>query len=361
MIYAYKHLPHKIEGLNAEINTFFTNLLEKNLAKYDEDVLLSKDFKATITKSKKIKGYLTDITENYHNLEDTDKQLLKDAFKNNLPIETLCSDPTCASPIKFEAIKNEGFRKLLKDFLTDLWEDYPMIDAIENKYGLVQDHFDDFIDSTHQKVYVCPFCGLHKLKPSGGITRDAYDHYIPKAFYPFVSINYLNLFPICHECNSDEKKTTDTLFDGNNRRRVFYPFDTTYQPNQLSIVVEPEEKYSSLNFKTLLQDIKWNYKFMYAGNDDPRLESWNKIFRIKGRYRENILHYQIEWFGQLCTKYKRELKKGTNFEDFKTERLEDAKDEIYSSPLGILRYVYFTFLFSIDDFEEKLSNSIAQP
>lgn len=359
MIYAYRHLPHKIEGLNTEIEYFFNKLFENNLETYDDKILLTEEFIITITTSQKFKTYLKEITETYFKLDDTDKQTLKDAFKNNLPIEMLCSDPACASPIKFAAIKNEAFRKLLKDFLTGLWEDYPIIDAIENKYGLVQDHFSDFIDSTHQKAYVCPFCGLHKLKPSGGIKRDAYDHYIPKAFYPFVSINYLNLFPICHECNSDEKKATDTLFDGNNRRRVFYPFDTTYQPNQLSIVVEPEEKYSSLNFKTLLQDIKWKYKFTYAGNDDPRLESWDKIFRVKGRYRENILHYQIEWFGQLCTKYKRELRKGTNFQDFKKEILDDAKDEIYSSPLGILRYVYFTFLFSIEDFEEKLSNSVA--
>jgi hypothetical protein len=361
MIYSYKHLPHKIEGLNVEINYFFEKLFENDLEEYNDQILLKPDFVTLISSSGKIINYLTQLTKDYHQLKEIDKLTLQNAFKYNSPIELLCNDPTCDSPIKFTAIQNEGFRKLLKDFLTDLWEDYPIIKAIEDNYGLVQDHFNDFIDNNHQKAFVCPFCGLHKLKPSKAVNRDAYDHYIPKAFYPFISINYLNLFPICHECNSDEKKATDTLFINGTRRKVFYPYDTSYRSDQLSIVVEPQESYSSFNFKTLLQDIKWNYKFTYEGNSDQRLESWDEIFRIKGRYKENILQYQNEWFGQLTTKYKRELKKGTAFFDFKDEVINDSKDEIHSSPLGILRYIYFNFLFSISDFEDKLSHSIAQP
>ena len=57
-------------------------------------------------------------------------------------------------------------------------------------------------------------------------------------------------------------------------------------------------------------------------------------------------------------RYKRELNKGTSFNDFMTEILEDADYQKLISPFGILRHSYFTFLFSIPDFETKLNETI---
>lgn len=357
MIYAYRHLAHRIENFNANIAHFFEQLFANDLAAYDENVLLQAAFIPIVNRSRvSLKDNLVAITLAYHALSANEKLEVQQAFQLNSNIQNLCNDTT-ALPVKFDALPN-AIRGLLKDFLTMLWEDFPQNALLEASCGTVQEHFVAFVSSAHQQALVCPFCGLNKLKTSESINRDAYDHYIPKAFYPFISINFQNLFPICHECNSDEKKATDTLYNGAARRQVFFPFDTTYQPAQLSISVTPTEAYNPTNFKTLLYDITWHYTLLLAGNPDPRLTSWDEIFHIKRRYTENVLRYQTEWYDELIMRYKRELNKGTSFNDFMTEIVEDAEYQKLISPFGILRHSYFTFLFSIPDFETKLNETI---
>lgn len=133
-----------------------------------------------------------------------------------------------------------------------LWEDYPQNQLLIDKYNTVQSHFEAFIDPDYQKAFVCPFCGLLSLKPKG-LYRSPYDHFIPKAMYPFMSINFQNLFPICHDCNSDEKKDIDTLYlTPTQRHKALYPFDSTYDRNKLSISIQLHEVYNAQNLQNLI-------------------------------------------------------------------------------------------------------------
>ena len=355
MIYTYKYLPYSIEGFHKEIAYFFEQLFKHAPKNFDEKILLNNDFMKLVNKSPvSLKSNLTAITEKYFLLKTSEKEVIKTAFYSNCQVQKLCKDLKLDA-IKFDKIKNEDFRKLLKDFLTMLWEDYPQNNLIEKKFGTVLNHFTAFVNPVHQRALICPFCGLNKLKPFGSINRNAYDHFIPKAMYPFVSINFQNLFPICHECNSDEKKDNDTLYLKKKRRKVLHPYDVKYNSGNLSIVIIPKEKYNAKNLKTLLTDINWEYAIKLAGKTDARLTTWDDIFKIKRRYTENIKIYQTQWFEELQIRYKRELSKGTNFKAFKNEMKEDSSFMIEISPLGILRYVYFNFLFSIPAFESKLS------
>lgn len=354
MIYTYKQLSHPIQGLHVELVYFFEQLFRSAPQHYDETTLLTHDFIKIVNKSPiSLKANLIAITEGYYLLTSSEKKIIREAFYANCQIQKLCID-TKLNAIKFKAIKNVNYCKLLKDFLTTLWEDYPQNKFIEKKFGTVLIHFNDFLNPSHQKALVCPFCGLNKLKPSGSINRNAYDHFVPKAMYPFVSINFQNLFPICHECNSDEKKDIDTLYFKNKRRKLLHPADSKYNGQKLSITVIPKESYSTKNLKTLLTDINWEFAINLAGKVDTRLLAWDDIFKIKRRYREHIKIYQTEWFEQLQVRYKRELKKGTSFKSFKDEIKEDTQYLITDSPLGILKYVYYNFLFSIPSFEAKL-------
>ena len=212
---------------------------------------------------------------------------------------------------------------------------------------LFRNIFTDFVSLSHQRALVCPFCGLNKLKTSESINRDAYDHYIPKSFYPFISVNFNNLFPICHECNSDEKKATDILYNGTTRRSVFYPFDTIYQADQLEIKVAPTNTYNPDNLKTLLYDIDWIYSITLSGNTDPRITSWDEIFHIKRRYRENILVYQTEWYEEVLWEFKKEKEKGTTFNKFRDEIIGKAEYMKLISPFGccVIHTLHFCFLF----------------
>ena len=358
MIYAYKHLPHKIEKFHENIAYFFEKMIEKDLAAYDEKKLLRKPFAKIINDSGKLVGEMTKIVAEYHLLTKADKKVVKDALENNCEVESLCSNSGGFSPVKFDKISDEPFKKLLKDFLTELWEGYYFVNSIRDNFGTVQQHFLAFKE--HQGAHVCPFCGLLPLKPAKGIYRNAYDHYIPKAFYPFVSVNYQNLFPICTDCNSDEKKATDTLYKGATRRHVFFPLDTKYKSEQLSVSITTKESYDKKTLRTLLDEIKWDLAIQLAGANDPRLVSWDEIFHIKRRYKEHLIDFQKTWFDDFIIKrYKEDKADGLSFHRFKTKLLGDAKGQIKDNPLSILRYVYFNFLFAIPDFERKLDETIS--
>ncbi|MGC4040340.1 MAG: hypothetical protein QM710_06020 [Flavobacterium sp.] len=354
MIYSYKYLPHKIEKFDENFTYFFTQLVKNDLSRYDENILLKPDFLAIIKSSKKLIDYLEKITLQYHNLKATDKDVIKNALENNVKLKELCGNITGANPVKYTAIKNLTFRRLLKEFLTLLWEDYYFVNSIKNNFGEIQEHFTDF--KKYQNAFLCPFCGIYPLKPASGIYRNAYDHYIPKAFYPFISVNFWNLFPICHECNSDEKKAIDTLYRGNARRKVIFPFDTSYNGDDLQIKIVTKENLNTKQLKTLLNEINWELEFKISGLDDPRLTSWDEIFHIKRRYKENLCDYENLWFNDFVIKrYKEELIDGMTFTRFKEKLIIETKSQIKNNGLSIVRLIYFDFLFSIPDVENKLN------
>ncbi len=357
MIYHYTHLPHRIEKFHENIAYFFEQLVAYDLVAYDENILLKAAFIPIINDSRKLVGILTEITKQYHDLSVADKQTIKDARINNSEIKNLCGNSGGYIPVKYSQIIDESFRKLLKDFLTELWEGYYFVNSIRDNFGTVQEHFKEF--KKHQNAFVCPFCGINPLKPSTSIYRNAYDHYIPKALYPFISVDFKNLFPMCHECNSDEKKKIDILYKGAVRRQVLYPLDSTYLADQLEISITTTEAYNPDNLKTLLDEIDWDMAIKLAGANDPRLTSWDEIFHIKRRYKENLSDYQKTWFEEFVIKrYKQDLADGLTFNRFKVKLIDDAKGQIRDNPLSILRYVYFNFLFSITDFETKLNETI---
>ncbi|MDZ4727667.1 MAG: hypothetical protein SH817_16025 [Leptospira sp.] len=341
------------------ISYFFEQLFKFNLEHFDESILLDSgnNFNQIVSLSPDVlKKSLKELTESYYKLSEYEKSKVKHAFISNKDIESICKDVKKA-PVKYGELQDD-FAELLKEFDKKLWVNYPHVDLLKSHCGTIQEHFDEFVSPKHQQALVCPFCGLHKLKPFGSIKRDSYDHYIPKSLYPFTSINFKNLFPMCNECNTDEKKATDTVYKNLVRRKVVYPFDTEYPFDQLRIYVIAREYYSPISLKTMLNDIQWDLEIKIEGYDEEIFESWDEIFNIKRRFSENLLRYQSEWTGELMIKYKIECKKGTCFKSFETELMEIAEYQKLNSPLGILKYSYFLFLFTVPDFEKIISESI---
>jgi len=358
MIYTYKHIPHPIEKFNTEIEFFFKQLFKYNPKKYDEGKLIRPNFLKLVNASPdRLKGSLEKLTLAYHSLNIKDKNILKSAFEKNRKISAACKDQRMHL-IKYDEIANQSFKLLLKDFFTMLWEEYPQNQLIETKFGTVQSHFQSLTNPTHQKAFVCPFCGLQSLKPNSSIYRNAYDHFVPKSMYPFISIDFQNLFPICHECNSDEKKRADTLYKSGKRRKALHPYSKNYKSDKLSIAIALKETYNTQNLKTLLEFINWEYVIKFAGKDTPMLKTWDDIYQIKRRYKEYVLTYQKTWFEDILIKrYREDLQDGLTFVRFKQKLLRESKDQI-QYPLGMLRFVYFNFLFAVPAFENKLKSII---
>jgi hypothetical protein len=157
-----------------------------------------------------------------------------------------------------------------------------------------------------------------------------------------------------------EKKSIDTLFRENARRQVFYPFDELYDGNQLNILIEPTETYHKTTLRTLLNDIQWDLAITLAGNNDPKLVSWDEVFRIKSRYKEHLLDYQRTWFEDFILKrFKEDMTDHLTFARFKEKLFTDAKGQIRDNPLSILRFVYFNYILNLSDIENELSQLIS--
>lgn len=358
MIYSYTYFDHKIQKFHLGLTYFFNKMFELDLEEFDADQMLEDPMKVIVSNSKtRLENPLKEIVIQYHALGNDEKNIIRDSFLNNNSIAELCKGEK--EPRKYEQLP-KPIKKAVEDFWKSIWEDYSSKEslnkAVKALCGEVLDHFHDFKNQPNQKTRVCPFCGLHGLKPSDDIHRNAYDHYLPKSMYPFNAVNFQNLVPICHECNSDEKKATDTLFDDHgNRREVFYPFDSGIDPDKLTVTISKNQAYTSGNSTLMKKDLKYDYEILIDGNQDNRVESWDSIFRLKERYQKYLADFETEWFEQLKSDYKDDLEDGIDFNRFKARILRRVAREMLVSEKGIIKNAYYNYLFDSDGFEEDLN------
>ncbi|RRA98629.1 HNH endonuclease [Larkinella rosea] len=355
MLYTYREIDHPIQHLQNQISYYFERLFDLEPNPYDIELVLRPEFIEFIDSSNKFKNYLEGIAVSYVALPDDEKDLVKQAYAHHSNIEQLCNN-TAVTVVKYAEVVNEAFRELLKEFLTWLWEGYDKLpQALRDEYGDLQDHFSAF--KKQQKGKVCPFCGIQGLKPpTDRKRRNAYDHYIPKATYPFVSINFKNLFPACHECNSDEKSSYDTPYRNGVRQKILFPFDTTYTIDNLTIYIDPKEVFDAASLSTLLSSINWDIAFSIEAGTMDIYDAWDDIFKIKTRYKEYIIDYEDTWVRDFVLgKYREDvMEDGLTFDRYKFKLINGSKKSMFDDDKAILRLIYFNFVFSIADIEDKL-------
>lgn len=113
--------------------------------------------------------------------------------------------------------------------------------------------------------------------------KKAYDHYLPKALYPFNSINFRNLVPACHHCNSSYKTSKDPAVTPKDparaaqRRKVFYPYSAT----QYAIDLTVDFKKSAIEHLTPVDiDLKFGPPALV-----DEIETWKDVYGIEERYQ----------------------------------------------------------------------------
>ena len=352
MLFSYKKIDHPILDFNEHINYFFRQMFNIIPREFDKDLLVKPEFWLLIDTSSKFKKYLSDLVEEFYMLPYGFQKDLEHAFSINN--STCLYSNTTLEPIKYEEI-HKSIAPKLREFYDYLWNDYPQVNGIKDKYGIVKSHYDEITVG----VYICPYCGIEVFKPSGGVHRENYDHILAKADYPFISMNLNFVVPTCRVCNMDEKKKKDTLYniDGS-RRKAYDPYDTTIGFDNLEVDIIPKEDFNNDNLTTLLSNIDWDYEIKRDSIQSEELGTWDDIYRIKGRYKEYTINTEIEWFNEVLRRFERSKRKRELFDEFKSEFIEDAKFAI-NSPLGIVKYSYFNFLLSVVDIEEKLNLTLA--
>lgn len=140
---------------------------------------------------------------------------------------------------------------------------------------------------------VCSCCGVGTMLNKHQNPVGALDHYFPINHYPFSSINFKNLVPICDICNSKYKTQKDTLFTikvrtkrgikiQNIRKfRAFYPYSTNYEMIEVSVSITNDDLTNLSK-----NDITIDYSLP---NYDEEIKNWERMFNVSEVHKANLL------------------------------------------------------------------------
>lgn len=287
----YSYIEHRIQGLQDFVSYLFLEVLFHAPEHPDEDLMAVVDetTKKLLDEVRKCKFYeqLNELYEEFKALDEDKICCLRTAFSNNNQIERLCRKKV--KPFRFKDLQNaykgdgdwKAFLVSLKSFCNDFYTAHINLKAFQDRYGTMNDYYKALI----RNESVCHGCGIGNVLTEDNSPRDAFDHYLPKAIYPFVSLNFHNLVPVCPHCNSAYKREADTLFEkkGKNERQVkaFLPFkgeaDSLYQ---IEVDVELVTCYKKENTK--VDDIVVTCR---CSGYEEEVQTWQRIYKIEERYR----------------------------------------------------------------------------
>ncbi|WP_321289025.1 hypothetical protein [uncultured Sunxiuqinia sp.] len=269
------------------------------------------------------------------NLNTNEKKAFKKAFKNNNRIEDLCEG--VIKPVDLSTLDKE-LLKAIKPFFKKLYTQFLEWKTIRDKYGDKKNYYDSLNISNGFKE--CPCCGYGDLKTIYSKGRSAFDHYLPLKHYPFSSINFNNLVPICTTCNSDEKGEVDVLKKG---KPIYYPFAKTHPKIEVIVDVKSKalkkliEPTNDLKSKITKSEIIVDFNIK-----DDKTESWDRIFDIKSRYFGKIADNRVGWFKKVDQQYKNYKERINNYS------VEDAFEDVIKADsnehLGFLKVPYLNSL-----------------
>lgn len=213
---------------------------------------------------------------------------LKAGYEANNNVEGLCTDKNVVPLLYADFTEEEkDLAKLLKSFYGNLYGSSSPFNLVifgDLKNNILPNHYFEFMEENKREV--CPFCGLTHLKSNNHGCREAYDHYLPKALYPFNPLNFRNLAPMCNECNSSYKKAkipikdSDPIDKDKDRKFAFYPY------SDISPSISCNVNLNSSNISALTPaDIE--LEIVSAGNEE-QIESWKRVFGLDERYKASL-------------------------------------------------------------------------
>lgn len=111
----------------------------------------------------------------------------------------------------------DGNQKKIKETYPRVLND--LLEIIDYESQISRSKSKSYELAKRKKVNVCPYCGrqyIFTVIQKGGkgkndkerIVRPDFDHWYSKELYPLLSLNYYNLIPSCHICNSSVKGST---------------------------------------------------------------------------------------------------------------------------------------------------------
>jgi hypothetical protein len=360
MIYFYKPIsPQPIENLHNYMHHFFTQLFHGNHAVYTHANFIHADFQDIIlTYSEQLDDRLLAVYTVYNTLSQSDKTLVQTIYNNNNDIPGICNNTV--GPYKYTqlplGIQNEI--KTLYDSTGVLYKmltDKKAYKPIKDKCGTLKQHFEEFRKKNEYSV--CPFCGMHNLIPKQADDKNEYDHYISKGDYPFCSINFANLVPMCGECNKPRNKGQKDIpyKPGTNplsQEPIYYPYSNIANHEIRLTILSKDVDLSDVNAWSLI--ISCN---PVMNND--RKDRWIEIFNISDLYKSKITDDNRKWKKWIIEKHYTLCKKGGLNYPFFEDLIKSEFADYCNINNGILMHYYNNFFIADPNCQNNLNGLLA--
>jgi hypothetical protein len=299
MLFPYQYVTHKMEKMQVFIDFIFINVWcnAPSSGTFSLDLFNGNaDLKEVMTifnygdteGGDFFYSHVQSIYDHFATLTTAQIDQLKHWYIANNDIEKVCAnDPAIhiARYVDISAIHlilsgqlATFFKGLYSKKLLDL-------SALRDKIGDIDDHYLHFMQTN--TIGKCPFCGMSDLQGEYNTTREAYDHYLPKKLYPFNSINFHNLVPACHHCNSSYKTSKDPAYPPKDpvqaiqRRKVFYPYAST----PYTIEFQVNLHHADIQ-KMAPEDIELQFGPTAISEE---IDTWKYVYGIDERYKAKIL------------------------------------------------------------------------
>lgn len=304
MLFPYTYVPHQMEKMQEFIDFIFYEVWCKasangpfslNLFDANPDLreVMEAFFYSDAQGADFFYGHVERIYGLFSALTSAQISQFQMWYQGNNDLENVCANDPATNLARYADIteKHEEIAIQLGTFFKGLYSQSLLnLAVLRTKIGDIDEHYQAFVSSN--KSGKCPFCGIGDIKGSHHSKREAYDHYLPKALYPFNSINFRNLAPACHECNSTYKLSKDPAHNSTGRRKSFYPFATTTQPIDIQVTLPHS------NIENLKPDeIQLNFG-PAAINEE--IETWKEVYCIEERYKAKFCSTDAkDWIEQF--------------------------------------------------------------
>ncbi|PHR22848.1 MAG: hypothetical protein COA36_17540 [Desulfotalea sp.] len=308
MLFPYKYVPHTMDRMQRFINFIFYQVWCRaykagafRLELFDGNPDLKEVMKTFYYSDNDnayfFYGHIERIYGMFATLPRADIKQFKRWYQGNNNVEKVCDNDPALHLARYADLppQHEVLSKQLASFFTKLYDNVD-IAAFKKKIGKIDDHYKAFM--RENTVGKCPFCGLSDMLGANHTPREAYDHYLPKKLYPFNSINFRNLVPACHHCNSSYKTTKDPAFNpkdptrATHRRKVFYPYaNSTYNIELTIDFSKPDVDHLTTN------DIQLAFGPPILKEE---IETWKDVYSIEERYKAKCCSGDAkDWLEQI--------------------------------------------------------------
>lgn len=353
MLFPYKYVPHQMEKMQAFIDFIFFEVwcnapvsgafsLDLFNGNADLKEVMSAFYYGDTQGGDFFYGHVERIYGCFSSLNPAQIDQFKQWYQANNDIEKVCAnDPTAhiARYADIQGVLPELSEQLVAFFKGLYSKDLLGLKALKDKIGDINDHYKTFMDENRGGK--CPFCGIGDIKGIHHTKREAYDHYLPKALYPFNSINFRNLAPACHECNSTYKLSKDPVNTVAGRRRAFYPYANPGHNIEVTVdLAKPDvDDLTPADIQLVFGPVGLN----------EEIETWKDVYGIEERYRGKLLDGDGKaWLTEVLDEWK--WKEESNGEDGRSpdEYLQALNRHVTTSPFTGANFLKKAFLDSCD-------------